>query len=112
MDPLKLGRPQVFAGDEAVYEDWVFKLSAFMGQWSTIAVLWMRDMENATDGQNMDLYTDERKRVAVALFFRLVVLTDKTALGIVKQVGNQDGDETYRRLAIRYASRTLGRNLT
>eukprot|EP00971_Amphidinium_carterae_P275755 5471807-Amphidinium_carterae.1 len=78
MDPLKLGKPPMFTGDKAAYEDWAFKLKAFMGK-------------NPT---------------------QLVVLTDKTALGIVKQVGNQDGFEAYRRLAIRYAPRTLGRNLT
>eukprot|EP00971_Amphidinium_carterae_P173896 3447064-Amphidinium_carterae.1 len=69
-------------------------------------------MESATDALDFDLYVDEKKREAVSLYFRLVVLTDKTALGIVKQVGNQDGFEAYRRLAIRYAPRTLGRNLT
>eukprot|EP00971_Amphidinium_carterae_P174343 3455984-Amphidinium_carterae.3 len=72
-------------------------------------------MESVADGQDMDLYPDEKKREAVALFFRVVVLTDWTALGIVyiiKQVGNRDGFEAYRRLAIRYAPHTLGRNLT
>eukprot|EP00971_Amphidinium_carterae_P058570 1158227-Amphidinium_carterae.1 len=69
-------------------------------------------MESATDALDFDLYVDEKKREAVSLHFRLVVLTDKTALGIVKQVRNQDGFEAYRRLAIRYAPRTLGRNLT
>eukprot|EP00971_Amphidinium_carterae_P120945 2395846-Amphidinium_carterae.2 len=84
-----------------------------MGQESTTAVQWMREMESVVDGQDMDLYPDDKKREAVALHIRLVVLTDKTALGIVKQVGNQDGfDEAYRRWSIRYAPRTLGRNLT
>eukprot|EP00971_Amphidinium_carterae_P348120 6490331-Amphidinium_carterae.1 len=69
-------------------------------------------MESATDALDFDLYVDEKKREAVSLHFRLVVLTDKTALGIVKQMENQDGFEAYRRLAIRYAPRTLGRNLT
>eukprot|EP00971_Amphidinium_carterae_P176678 3502797-Amphidinium_carterae.1 len=69
-------------------------------------------MEGATDALDFDWYVDEKKREAVSLYFRLVVLTDKTALGIVKQVGNQDSFEAYRRLAIRYAPRTLGRNLT
>eukprot|EP00971_Amphidinium_carterae_P020170 397420-Amphidinium_carterae.1 len=69
-------------------------------------------MENASDALDFDLYVDEKKREAVSLYFRLVVLTDKTALGIVKPVGNQDGFEAYRRLAVRYAPRTLGRNLT
>eukprot|EP00971_Amphidinium_carterae_P022979 453393-Amphidinium_carterae.1 len=83
-----------------------------MGQESTNAVQWMREMESATEALDVDLHVDEKKREAVSLYFRLVVLTDKTALGIVKQVGNQDGFEAYRRLAIRYAPRTLGRNLT
>eukprot|EP00971_Amphidinium_carterae_P181133 3593182-Amphidinium_carterae.1 len=30
MDPLKLGRPLVFTGDEAACEDWAFKLKAFI----------------------------------------------------------------------------------
>eukprot|EP00971_Amphidinium_carterae_P104967 2078600-Amphidinium_carterae.1 len=58
-----------------------------MGQESTTAVQWMRDMESAPDSLDYDLYTDEKKREAVALYFRLVVLTDKTALSIVKQIG-------------------------
>eukprot|EP00971_Amphidinium_carterae_P258283 5126874-Amphidinium_carterae.1 len=83
-----------------------------MGQESTNAVQWMREMESATDALDFDLYVDEKKREAVSLYFRLVVPTDKTALGIVKLVGNQDGFEAYRRQAVRYAPRTLGRNLT
>eukprot|EP00971_Amphidinium_carterae_P201078 3990341-Amphidinium_carterae.1 len=114
MDPLKLDKPPMFTGDEAAFENWAFKFKAFkfMGQESTTSVQWMREMEGATDALDFDLYLDDKKREAVSLYFRLVVLTDKTALGIVKQIGNQDGFEAYRRLAIRYAPRTLGRNLT
>eukprot|EP00971_Amphidinium_carterae_P171979 3409923-Amphidinium_carterae.1 len=50
-------------------------------------------MESASDALDFDLYVDEKKREAIALYFKLVVLTDKTALGIVKQIGNQDGFE-------------------
>eukprot|EP00971_Amphidinium_carterae_P154144 3057136-Amphidinium_carterae.1 len=32
MDPLKLGKPPVFTGDETPFEDWAFKLKTFMGQ--------------------------------------------------------------------------------
>eukprot|EP00971_Amphidinium_carterae_P273935 5436904-Amphidinium_carterae.1 len=49
MDPLKLGRPPVLTGDEAAYEDWAFKLKAFMGQESATAVQWMFEMETAAD---------------------------------------------------------------
>eukprot|EP00971_Amphidinium_carterae_P130468 2584454-Amphidinium_carterae.1 len=114
MDPLKLGKPPMFAGSETEFEDWSFKFKAFIGQESTNSLQWMREMENATDAQplDFDLYVDEKKREAINLYFKLVVLTDKTALGIVKQVGSQDGFEAYRRLAVRYAPRTLGRNLT
>eukprot|EP00971_Amphidinium_carterae_P113141 2241229-Amphidinium_carterae.1 len=84
-----------------------------MGQESTTAVQWMCEMENAADALDFDLYVEEKKKKeAVALYLRLVVLTDKTALGIVKQIGNQDGFEAYPRLAARYAPRTLGRNMT
>eukprot|EP00971_Amphidinium_carterae_P235589 4675154-Amphidinium_carterae.2 len=41
MDPLKLGKPPVFTGIETEFEDWAFKLKAFMGQESTTAVQWM-----------------------------------------------------------------------
>eukprot|EP00971_Amphidinium_carterae_P346715 6488347-Amphidinium_carterae.1 len=37
MDPLKLGKPPMFTGDETAFEDWAFKLKAFMGQKSTNA---------------------------------------------------------------------------
>eukprot|EP00971_Amphidinium_carterae_P269248 5341311-Amphidinium_carterae.1 len=37
MDPLKLGRPPMFAGNETEFEDWAFKLKAFIGQESTNA---------------------------------------------------------------------------
>eukprot|EP00971_Amphidinium_carterae_P130535 2585919-Amphidinium_carterae.1 len=37
MDPLKLGKPPMFTGDEAAFEDWAFKLKAFIGQESTNA---------------------------------------------------------------------------
>eukprot|EP00971_Amphidinium_carterae_P097903 1937283-Amphidinium_carterae.1 len=37
MDPLKLGRPPMFAGNETDFEDWAFKLKAFIGQESTNA---------------------------------------------------------------------------
>eukprot|EP00971_Amphidinium_carterae_P091305 1807106-Amphidinium_carterae.1 len=69
-------------------------------------------MESATDALDFDLYVEEKKREAVSVYFRLVALTDKTALGIVKQVGNQDGFEAYRRLAIRCTPRTLGQRLS
>eukprot|EP00971_Amphidinium_carterae_P064499 1277709-Amphidinium_carterae.1 len=112
VDPLRLGKPPVFTGDEAAYEDWAFKLKTFMGQESTTAVQWMREMENSPDALDFDLYVEEKKKEAVALYFRLVVLTDKTVLGIVKQIVNQDGFEAYCRSAVRYAPRTIGRNLT
>eukprot|EP00971_Amphidinium_carterae_P253488 5032477-Amphidinium_carterae.1 len=56
-----------------------------MGQESTTAVQWMRGMENAPDALDFDLYVEEKKKEALTLYFRLVVLTDKTAPGIVKQ---------------------------
>eukprot|EP00971_Amphidinium_carterae_P142947 2832113-Amphidinium_carterae.1 len=37
MDPLKLGRPPMFTGNETEFEDWAFKLKAFIGQESTNA---------------------------------------------------------------------------
>eukprot|EP00971_Amphidinium_carterae_P058255 1152406-Amphidinium_carterae.1 len=37
MDPLKLGKPPMFTGNETEFEDWAFKLKAFMGQESTNA---------------------------------------------------------------------------
>eukprot|EP00971_Amphidinium_carterae_P159965 3171336-Amphidinium_carterae.1 len=64
MDPLKLGKPPMFAGDEAAYEDWAFKLKAFMGQESTNAEQWMREMGSATDALDFDLHVDEKKREA------------------------------------------------
>eukprot|EP00971_Amphidinium_carterae_P150115 2975698-Amphidinium_carterae.1 len=45
MDPLKLGKPPVFASDDVTYEHWAFKLKAFMGQGSTTAIQWMREMD-------------------------------------------------------------------
>eukprot|EP00971_Amphidinium_carterae_P124141 2458905-Amphidinium_carterae.1 len=72
MDPLKWGRPPVFTRDEAAYEDWAFKLKALMGQESTTAVQWTRDMENAPDALDFDLYVEEKKKKkkeAVALYF-------------------------------------------
>eukprot|EP00971_Amphidinium_carterae_P025677 506429-Amphidinium_carterae.1 len=101
MDPLKLRKPQMFTSDEAAFEDLAFKLKTFMGQEPTSAVQWMREMESATDALDFNLHIEEKKREAVSMYFRLValtgILTDKTALGIVKQVGNQDGFEAYRR---------------
>eukprot|EP00971_Amphidinium_carterae_P025574 504326-Amphidinium_carterae.2 len=58
MDPLKLGRPLVFAGEKATCEDWAFKLKAFMGQESTTAIQWMREMESAPDALDFDFYMD------------------------------------------------------
>eukprot|EP00971_Amphidinium_carterae_P168214 3332836-Amphidinium_carterae.1 len=80
----------MFAGNETEFEDWAFKLKAFIGQKSTNSVQWMREMESGSDALDFDLYVDEKKQEAVTLYFKLVVLTDKTALGIVKQIGNQD----------------------
>eukprot|EP00971_Amphidinium_carterae_P220542 4378310-Amphidinium_carterae.1 len=69
MDPLKLGKPPMFAGSETDFEDWAFKLKAFMGQESTNAVQWMKKMEGASDAQalDFDLHVDEKKREAVSL---------------------------------------------
>eukprot|EP00971_Amphidinium_carterae_P195193 3873433-Amphidinium_carterae.1 len=38
-------------------------------------------MESATDALDFDLYVEEKRRETVSLYFRLVVLTDKTTLG-------------------------------
>eukprot|EP00971_Amphidinium_carterae_P319309 6346551-Amphidinium_carterae.1 len=65
MDPLKLGRPPMFAVNETDFEDWAFKLKAFIGQKSTNALQWMREMESANDALDFDLYVDEKKREAV-----------------------------------------------
>eukprot|EP00971_Amphidinium_carterae_P242208 4809425-Amphidinium_carterae.1 len=67
MDPLILGRPPVFAGDEATCKDWAFKLKAFMGQESATAVQWMREMESAPNALDFDLYVEEQKREAALL---------------------------------------------
>eukprot|EP00971_Amphidinium_carterae_P117869 2334981-Amphidinium_carterae.1 len=72
MDPLKLGRPPMFAGNTTDFEDWAFKLKAFIGQESTNAVQWTREMESASDALDLDLYVDEKKREAVTLYFKLV----------------------------------------
>eukprot|EP00971_Amphidinium_carterae_P019310 380369-Amphidinium_carterae.1 len=68
-------------------------------------------MESATDAleSRLRLVRGGKKARSCTLYFKLV---DKAALGIVKQIGNQDGFEAYRRLAVRYAPRTSGRNLT
>eukprot|EP00971_Amphidinium_carterae_P234088 4645064-Amphidinium_carterae.2 len=50
-------------------------------------------MESATDALDFDFYVEEKNEKQ-------------------SHFGNQDGFEAYRRLAIRYAPRTLGRNLT
>eukprot|EP00971_Amphidinium_carterae_P213016 4227892-Amphidinium_carterae.1 len=64
MDPLKLGKPPMFAGNETEFEDWAFKLKAFIGQESTNSVQWMREMESASNALDFDLYVDEKKREA------------------------------------------------
>eukprot|EP00971_Amphidinium_carterae_P102714 2033142-Amphidinium_carterae.2 len=56
MDALKLGKPPMFTGDEVAFENWAFKLKAFMGQESANAVQWMREMESAADALDFDLY--------------------------------------------------------
>eukprot|EP00971_Amphidinium_carterae_P082969 1641256-Amphidinium_carterae.1 len=66
MDPLKLGKPPMFTGNETEFEDWALKLKAFMGQASTNSVQWMREMESASDALDFDLYVDEKKREAVS----------------------------------------------
>eukprot|EP00971_Amphidinium_carterae_P045889 902731-Amphidinium_carterae.1 len=79
MDPLKLGKPPMFTGDEAAFENWAFKLEAlrFMGQESTNAVQWMREMQSATDALDFDLHVEEKKKETVSLYFRLVVVSGK-----------------------------------
>eukprot|EP00971_Amphidinium_carterae_P212178 4210700-Amphidinium_carterae.1 len=66
-----------------------------MGQKSTNAVQWMREMESGTDAIDFDLHVDEKKREAVSLCFRLVVLADKTALGWVPSTSNRTLNALY-----------------
>eukprot|EP00971_Amphidinium_carterae_P278207 5522629-Amphidinium_carterae.1 len=114
MDPLRLGRPPVFTGYKAACEDWAFKLKVFMGQESTTAVQWMCGMESSPDSLDHDLYTDEKKKEAVAQSVLSPSRVDRQhrAGHCQAAIGNQDGFEAYRRLAVRCAPRTLGRNLT
>eukprot|EP00971_Amphidinium_carterae_P173059 3430709-Amphidinium_carterae.1 len=68
-------------------------------------------MEVAADVQEFALYSAAKQNLATGLYYKLVMLTEKAALGIVRQVGQNDGYEAYRRLAQRYAPRTLGRQM-
>eukprot|EP00971_Amphidinium_carterae_P346544 6488066-Amphidinium_carterae.1 len=112
MDPLKLARPPTFSGEEHLFEDWCFKLKTFIAQDSLTTASGMTAMEGRADAPDYTLYDDSKKRDSASLFFRLVALTEKGALSIVRQIEPQDGYEAWRRLCARYAPRTVGKNLT
>eukprot|EP00971_Amphidinium_carterae_P325964 6456549-Amphidinium_carterae.1 len=112
MDPLKLARPPTFNGDENMFEDWCFKLKTFIAQDSLTTTTRMTSMEGRADAPDYSQYDDSTKRDSASLFFRLVALTEKGALSIVRQIEPQDGFEAWRRLCARYAPRTVGKNLT
>eukprot|EP00971_Amphidinium_carterae_P257965 5120428-Amphidinium_carterae.1 len=50
-DPLKLGKPSVFSGDESHYEDWIFKLKVLVGMENLDMLRGMEAMEVAADVQ-------------------------------------------------------------
>eukprot|EP00971_Amphidinium_carterae_P307998 6120938-Amphidinium_carterae.1 len=52
-----------------------------MGQESTNAVQWMREMESANDALDFDLYVDEKKREAVSFPFGCTHRQDRAGYG-------------------------------
>ena len=108
----RLGQPPVFVGDENVFDNWAFKLKAYIGNQSAATLELMRKAETMTEPLEAELYDVETEALATSLYYKLAMLTDRAALAIVRQVTTNDGFEAYRRLVMRYNPRTMGRGLS
>ena len=108
----RLGQPPVFVGDENAFDNWAFKVKAYIGNQSPATLAHMRVVETMQDPEDPAAYTEEMATMSTSLYYKLAMLTDRAALAIVRQVTTNDGFEAYRRLVARYNPRTMGRGLS
>ena len=108
----RLGQPPVFVGDESAFDNWTFKLKAYIGNQSSATLDLMRNAETLQDPLDNTQYDADTAALATSLYYKLAMLTDRAALAIVRQVMTNDGFEAYRRLVARYNPRTMGRGLS
>ena len=108
----RLGQPPVFVGDESAFDNWSFKLKAYIGNQSSATLDLMRNAETLQEPLDNTQYDPDTAALATSLYYKVAMLTDRAALAIVRQVTSNDGFEAYRRLAARYIPRTMGRGLS
>ena len=108
----RLGQPPVFVGDESAFDNWTFKLKAYIGNQSSATLDLMRNAETLQEPLDTTQYDADTAALATSLYYKLAMLTDRAALAIVRQVMTNDGFEAYRRLVARYNPRTMGRGLS
>ena len=108
---MRLGKPEVFAGKEAKWEEWYFKFKAYMtsvgGNYaSLLAACETTNREIKITDLDEDDAAQSRK-----LYLALVMLTSDAALRIVQSVTDNNGLEALRRLTRRFNPVTQGRVL-
>ncbi len=108
----RLGQPPVFVGDESAFDNWSFKLKAYIGNQSSATLDLMRNAETLQEPLDNTQYDPDTAALATSLYYKVAMLTDRAALAIVRQVTSNDGFEAYRRLVARYNPRTMGRGLS
>ena len=108
----RLGQPPVFVGDESAFDNWSFKLKAYIGNQSSATLDLMRNAESLQDPLDHHQYDADTAALSTSLYYKVSMLTDRAALAIVRQVTSNDGFEAYRRLVARYNPRTMGRGLS
>ena len=91
------GQPPSFdAVKKPDFADWNFKLEAFVGNLTQLALTGMSEPKRAQNPLLFDQYDDERGQLAQSPCFQLTVHTEGTPLHVVRKVSNQDGFEAYR----------------
>ena len=109
----KLGKPSPFCGEPSKFEEFDFKLKAYV---SLVDPRFRPLLERAeARGDETILLSSmdaARQQLAQELYYTVVMLTQNGALRIVKGVHDGNGAEAWRQLARRYNPQTLGRNLS
>ena len=107
-----LGKPPVFRGEEARWQEWYFKFRAYImciGDRYPDFVTAVGDPARGT--MDTTLWDPEQIQVSRHLYLILVMLTEDAALRIVQAVHDSNGVEALRLMYRRYNPLTQGRML-
>ena len=102
VDTRGLGKPEVFKGDPATFNDWVFILRSYMGAMDRRYQALLQKAESSEIQLWNRLLTEEEQGLSTQLYYVLVMLCRGRALDKLHNCGDNEGVEAYRQLYLEY----------